>query len=356
MDHIPTDQHIEDAKAILAALPWNRDGDDQPDHENILIIATELANRERRGIGGNAPPGSIDPENMLRLPPVDIPDLLALSYRDLIGRGAALLENVTAWQQDNGKVPVPDQQAADDLADLQDQVAKYGNPKTGEVEAARKRVKEPIYLAGKAVDTFFNDLRNAMLAIAGLEPYGAGPATMQGKLSAWQRAKVVREQAERAELARKANEEAAAKVAAARVDQSDEALIDATVAEETAQQAQQAAAAPARDMARSTTARGTTVGLRANWTFRVVDLEILILAAALPAVMERLSGVMEITQAGLLPKIRAALAPPGGPVPLDYLTTNDAIIRPGIKGERGRRECPGLEIFNDAQASRRSGS
>lgn len=354
MDQIPNDHQIQEARAMLVSLPAVHEG--WPEPGNVMALATALARRDdeaRRGLGGNAPPAPIDPENLLRTPPETIPDLLTGSYPLLVRRGADLVESAQQWQADRGRATIADQQQADDLVEQMQQISLFAHTKTGEVEAARRRVKEPIYEAGKAVDGFFAGLRNRLLEIAGLDPYGSGPTTIQGQLSAWQRAKVERERADRAAAARRLQEEADAKLAAARATGDDDAIVEATVAEETAIQAARAATAPAAALASHTTARGVSVGLRANWTFRVIDIEPLILMAALPAVMERLSGVQEITVAGLLPKIRAALTVPGGPVPLDFLTTNDSTIRHSIKGERGRRECAGLEIFNDAQASRR---
>jgi hypothetical protein len=95
------------------------------------------------------------------------------------------------------------------------------------------------------------------------------------------------------------------------------------VAEDVAAQAAQHAAAPAKYLVRTTTARGTTLGMRANWRYTVTDLMTLVKAIA------------------------------EGKAPIDFVTDNDSVINAAIKGEKGRRECPGLQIRNEATASRR---
>lgn len=348
----PTDAQIQEARELLdTMLPANLANETERSAA-VVGLAGWLSDRDRRQIGGNQPPETIAPESLLRLDPAEIPDLLAGSFQPLVERAGELLGSATAWQEDRGRTPLEDQQAADDLTDLLQQVMLLAHMKTGEVETARRPIKLPIYEAGQKIDGFFNSLRNRLLEIAGQEPYRAGPTTMQGRLNAWVRAKAEREAAERAAEAARLKAEADAKLAAARApDADDDAVIEAAVAEETAADAARAAAAPARDMARSTTARGTTLGLRANWTFEVADFDLLVLAAAKPAVIGRLMAVPALRE--FHDQIERALTIAGGPVPLDYLAPNDPVIRAAVKGERGRRECPGLKIFNDAQASRR---
>lgn len=297
--------------------------------ELIDAIATAIDDAEERGarhgVGGNSPPVELLPERLID--PALIVPLLDANYGPLKARSVALIESAEAWKADLGRVTIADQQAANDLADLLQQIAGYAQKKDdAEVEQARKKVKEPVFKAGKEIDGWFAALVERLQEIAGLPPYTAGAGTMQGSLNTWVRNEAARKQSEARLEAQRLAAEAAAAVEVARQaepEQFDDALSNAMVAEDAAGQAAVRAAAAPKDLVRTTTARGTTLGMRANWTYTVVDLLALVKAIA------------------------------EGKAPLDFVTDNSSVIKAAIKGDKGRRECPGLTIFNDAQASRR---
>ena len=298
------------------------------DDEFVEAVAAGIAAAEdrgaRTGIGGNSPPVELVPEKLID--PTVIAPLLDANYKPLVARSAELLASAEAWKADMGRVTVADQQAANDLADILNQLAGFVGP-TGEVEEARKKVKKPVFDAGKVIDEWFAGIRTRLQEIAGLAPFAPSSGTMQGALTMWMRSEADRKQAEARLEAQRLAREAAAKieeVKQAAPEQFDNALSDAMVAEDAAAQAAQRASSAPKDLVRTTTARGTTVGLKANWVAEVVDMMALVKAIA------------------------------EGKAPLDFVTTNDRVIKSAIAGEKGRRECPGLRIENQAVASRRS--
>ena len=192
---------------------------------------------------------------------------------------------------------------------------------------------------------------------------GLGPTTMQGRLNAWVRAKAEREAAERAAEAARLKAEADAELGSRpgpgrRRRRRDRGRGRGGNGEA---DAARATAAPARDMARSTTARGTTLGLRANWTFEVADFDLLVLAAAKPAVIGRLMAVPALRE--FHDQIERALRSRAGRCRWSYLAPNDPVIRAAVKGERGRRRdrmsriqrCPGFAARRMNTIKRRPG-
>lgn len=299
------------------------------------VLAQMFANVEtealtRFGPKGNSPPpeARILPE---RLIDVDaLPALLEANYGPLIARGQELDAGADRWIAQHtipapadwpaGK-PWPLQVAiasdADNnrTADFLRQIATYAGGRSaasGEVDEARTKVKRAPFDACKVIDATFNSWR---------DPIRSKAAMMDNAQTAYLRKKADDERRERDRLAKIAADEAAAALEALKAsDGDDEAMAEAIRAEETAVQAERAAEAPRSELVRTTSAQGTTTGLRSNWTFKVVDM-----AALVKAVAE-------------------------GKAPIDFLTTSDTVIRASIKA--GRRECGGLEIFNDERAAR----
>jgi hypothetical protein len=320
----PTDEHIYAASQLVAQLEHGDETHREWLRERAIpLLAAGLAEAEedgrRRSAGGNSPPSELLPERLID--PTAIAPLLDANYGPLKARSAELTEAAEAWKADMGCVTVTDQQAAAELADLLQQIADFAQKKDdAEVEETRKKVKKPVFEAGKEIDGWFAALVERLQEIAGLPPYSAGAGTMQNALNVWVRAESSRKQAAAQLEAKRLADEAARQ---ADPEQFDDALSTAMVAEDVAAQAAQHAAAPAKYLVRTTTARGTTLGMRANWRYTVTDLMTLVKAIA------------------------------EGKAPIDFVTDNDSVINAAIKGEKGRRECPGLQIRNEATASRR---
>lgn len=124
---------------------------------------------------------------------------------------------------------------------------------------SRVAEKEPFLAGGRAVDGWFGKLS---------DPLTAACRQVEQRIAAFLKAKAEAERRVREEEARKAAEEAAARLAAM-VDEGD--LTTAIVAEETAARAAKAAVAPVADLARTRTAYGTTSSLRTELAFEVTN-------------------------------------------------------------------------------------
>lgn len=295
-----------------------------------LLGEVELSAVSRMGIGGNSPPAEarILPE---RLIDVDaLPALLSANYGPLIERGRELEAGAERWIAQHA-VPAPEGWPAgkpwpvqviitDDAdnnwtADFLRQIATYAGGRSaasGEVDEVRQKIKRAPFDACKVIDATCNGWR---------EPIRAHAVLMDNAQTAYLRKKADDARREAQRLADIKAAEAAAALAALQTSGGDEeAMAHAIRTEEAAVVAERHAEAPRTELARTTSAHGTTISLRANWTFRVSDF-----AALVKAVAE-------------------------GKAPIDFLTTNDSVIRATIKA--GRRECAGLEIINDERAAR----
>lgn len=295
-----------------------------------LLVQVERDAIARFGVGANNPPpeARILPE---RLIDVDaLPALLVANYGPLIERGKELDAGAARWVEQHAvpkpadwpetkpwplQVVITDDADNNRTADFLRQIATYAGGRSaasGEVDEARQKVKRAPFDACKVIDATFNSWR---------DPIRASAALMDNAQTAYLRKKADDERRDRERLAAIAAREAAAALEALKTSGGDdEAMATAIRAEETAIQAERAVEAPRADLVRSTSAAGTTTGLRANWTFRTLNLLDLVKAVA------------------------------EGKAPIDFLTTSDSVIRASIKA--GRRECAGLEIFNDERAAR----
>lgn len=286
--------------------------------------------------GHNNPPSPIDPEKLID--PDALPALLEENYPALIERGKELQAAIERWKGlfllprpegwPAGKAwpeqyALPDDAANNKTSDFLRQLGSFAGgpldsqsrpPARGEVNEAREKVKRAPFDACRVIDGWFNGLRADICAAA---------SVMDRAQTVYLRKKVEDERIERerlaaveAERARQAAEEAKASGG------DEEKVVEAIRAEETADNAARAAQAPRADLARSTSAAGTTTGLRSNWTVEVVDL-----AALIKAVAE-------------------------GKAPSNFLMENMSVMKATVKAEKGARQYPGLRVIDDAKASR----
>lgn len=321
-----TETHLERARDFVAGNGW-------PGHVDELaaLIASVEADALRLAPGSNNPPEPIDPEKLID--PDALPPILAEKYAPLVKRSTDLLAAVERWKNLHTETPpgsttpgflgdkhVPRLRILDEAdnqktSDFMRQIAAFAGgvaAPSGAVNEQREKVKKPVLDSGKVIDAWFNALRDD------LRTFSADVGRLQ---TTFLRDKAAAEQRKRDEEARQAEEAAQAALKnAIASDGDDHAVAEAVRTTEIAARAEMAAAAPRTEMARSTSTFGTTTSLRANWTFRVVSM------------MDLVKAVAE------------------GKAPIDFLTTQDGVIRASIKA--GRRECGGLEIYNDEKAVR----
>jgi len=287
------------------------------DFDDELDAALDM--REPPGIGDNNPPdpiATIDPERLID--PTVIVGVLERNYPDLHSRHEELLAGAQRWIEshtpEEGAAPaIADDEDAGATGDLRKMIASFAGT-TGEVEEVRKRVKAPVFEAGKKIDGWFNDRLKADL----LEmDWKIGVAA-----SAYIDARAARIRQATLEAARKANEEAArlaAQAERARSEEARDALLSRAVdAEEQAATALAQSERPIDAKVRSDL--GTVTFYRSNWKFEVVDLKAL--AAAVVA----------------------------GTVAANWLVPNESAINASIKGKNGLRDVPGLRIYDAGRA------
>jgi len=212
-----------------------------------MSAAEEIAGNELPQMGHNLPS---DPVEALRLQ-------LADKNSDLTARRDELLEGVK-----RAPATILDQETAEKVAAFTKQLK--GARKLG--EDRRKADKEPHLEACRTVDTFYKGL---------IDPLQQSAATLEGRLTVYQKMVAERERQRREEEERKAAEEAAAREAAMRNEEDLEAAI---AAEEHAKAASQAVQAPVTELGRVTGDYGVNSSLRTFWAFEItgpVDLDAL---------------------------------------------------------------------------------
>lgn len=361
-----TQPQIEMARSFLEARSFRL----TPGIEDIelgeLIAQAQADAIERHGIGGNNPPAEarIDPEKL-----VDVATLEALlqeNYGPLLGRRNDALSMAREWMEDHRVPPPPDWPAGRQFPDRaligdedsNDRTAEFlkvidglcgVRTRKGEVEDTRRLVKTPPYEACKKIDEWFATQIKDLLPIVAL----ADAAQTEYVLAKAE--KVKREQQRLANEAAARSADLAAKAKA--LGGETEAVMDAIEAEEQAETAQRRVeTTTASQAARSVTASGVTVGVKANWKWRLVDRSQLILAAAGPMVQRLLWTIPTIAQSA---ELQAAIAKAlhlnerAYQVPEDFVMEASSPIGAATRAATGRREIAGLEIWNDAKASRR---
>jgi len=192
--------------------------------------------------------------------PPPLKDIFAESYAELLGAIEPLAEQANA-------APKEIESDADLL--LVGQIVVDASKLGKQLEAARKKEKQPFDDAGKEVQAFFNPLKERIERIA---------STLEARATAYQRkvadearrraeeeARMAREEADRQrEIARKAEEANRAKTAAKHEDRAEEA-------EQRAFEAETAAQASAADLTRVRGTSGTLATSRTEWAFEVED-------------------------------------------------------------------------------------
>lgn len=266
-------------------------------------------------IGDNHPPGppldQIDPTKLVDR--TVIPDVLRLNYQPLLDRRDEFLAGIGRWivahrrLGDGAPVIADEEDCSDTLDFLKAQLRKFVGD-TGEVEIARRAVKDPLTDAGKAVDAFFNDGIKA--------PIEREMQAIEQAYTAFLTAKLMRETRARevaVEQARLEAERLTAQAARASDQTTRDELVDrAMAAEDTAEQLSRPVTTA--DLTRIRSDLGSVGGLRSNWTWEVTNL-------------------MELVQAVAR-----------GDQPLALLTTNDKVLNVLVRQKNGLRDVPGLTI------------
>lgn len=381
-------------EAILAEVPDPRlsaGGNFPPEP----TVEPEPESEEERLLG-------IDPENLVRLAPKDLPALFLLHYPDLAARAAEMKQMVDKWQADHktpagGWIEIRDDDENAAVSDLIRQLDDF----TDEVEETRVRVKSLVREAGTQIDGWFKlglsepviDVRGVTRIVSG-KKYPPGPGTLQFAQTAYLIAKAAREAQQRLLAAQAAQREADEKAEAARQlaaaekqriadlqaegvapeeaqeiaqAETDIAAAAADAAEESSALIGSFTGASTNEMVRQRTATGTTIGLSGRWTFEVNEpggMIELCLAVGAPALMresfiQHISAASLIGLAGAKAVLEAAakvLMPNGAAIPATFVTTDDKNIRAAITARTSPlRQAPGLRIFQEQSARRRGG-
>lgn len=284
-------------------------------------------------IGHNQPPP--DPERLVD--PEALPAILAAQYLPLANRGEELEAQIAAylaayatpapdgWPADKPfptSIKITDDDHLNRTSDFLRALAAYAGGKSadsGEVHEARKRVTEPLVRSQKIAIGWFDSLRADIRSFMSLAD--AAQTAYLREQEAKRRAEAERQAA----ILRREAEEAAQRIREAATDAAAEAaMIDATAAEASADDAARMATARPADLVRSTSTYGTTTTIRSNWTFEVTDLMALARAVA------------------------------DGKLPAAFIAPNETVIRAAIKAKHAPlREAPGLRIYDDAKVARR---
>jgi hypothetical protein len=380
--------------AILAEMPDPRlsIGSNHPPEP---MAEPEPESDEERLLG-------IDPENLVRVPPAELPELFRIHYPDLAARAIEMKAMVEKWQTDHktpagGWIELRDDDENADVALLMRQVDDFA----GEVEETRVRVKSLVRAAGISIDAYFKggmiepvaDVRGVTHTVSN-KKYPPGPGTLQFAQTAYLIAKAAREAQQRLLAAQAAQREAdqktedARKLAAAEKQriadleaegvapeeaqeiaqaETDTAAAAADAAEESSALIGSYTTASTNEMVRQRTATGTTIGLSGKWTFEVnepggmIDLCLAIGAPALmrESLIQKVAAASLIGQAGAKAVLEAAakvLMPNGASIPATFVTTDDKNIRAAITARTSpMREAPGLRIYQEQSARRRGG-
>jgi hypothetical protein len=285
-----------------------------PDPINPLHSITTKAMLDRARLS------SIHPEALLVLGLDEVAPLLDLQYAPLASRSSDLLARAENWarinQNPNGGLTVIDSDIGNNAAsDLFRQLRDHAGD-DGEIEETRKKVKRGPLALTKAIDAWFNHLRDRQKSAM---------AVIDAAQNAYVPIKLARERKVREELAAAVRAMADAAAMMAR-ESLDDAEIDAAVAaEQYAAEAMQQATASVADMTRTRSPIGTTTSVSAKWTWK------------LDSIVDLCRAVAE------------------GRAPADFVTTNDSVISALVRGKSGWRVCPGLSIYEEHKV-RRSGS
>lgn len=356
----PTPAQLELANDILRTVLER-----EASAADLATVAEMIANAEtmqRHGIGGNQPP--VLPE---RLIDVDaLPALLDANYEPLKRRGEELRAGVQRWKTLNllprptdwpeGKswpetYGITTDEVNNRTGDFIVQLDRYVAKDRGEVDQARQRVKRAPWDACKQIDAWFGALTADILP---------DRALMDGA-----QARYLRKKADDARLAAEAEQRRLDEIAKQKLEEAtaagltDDTVAEAVQAEEAAHTAARQAEAPRADLARSTSALGTTSTLKANWVPTLADKGAFLLAAAAPLLMRRLTKIPAIGGSPELQRLIEAELGIGAAdteVPLAWLIWDEGAVKKAVNGKDRRTAIPGITIEDDARAARRGRS
>lgn len=196
--------------------------------------------------------------------PEEIREVLKADHEALLSRADELLAGF-----DRAPATVENEETAGRVGDFVKQISTA----IKNVDTARTSTKEPYLAGGRAVDGFFNPLK---------EKLDKAKRALTDRVGDYQRRKAAEERAAREAAERQAREaeEAARKAAeeAERAAQTDDDLDAAIAAEEAARKAaeqaeaaKKAASASAADLSRSRGDYGSVASLRTTWAGELVD-------------------------------------------------------------------------------------
>jgi hypothetical protein len=259
----------------------------------------------------------IDPEKLLVLEIDEIHPMLEVQYPDLPKRAEELLAKAIEWatkHKRDGVIVILNDAEMNHASDVYKQLLGFAGD-TGEVEETRKKVKLKPFQAAQSIDAWFKNKRERLVGAMGV--IDAAQNARANKVRA-------DEQAQRARIAREADELAQKLIAdAKKADAPDIALDIAMEAESIAEEARAAAGAPSVDLTRTRSTMGVTTSQSEKWDYTVTSIRELCAAVA------------------------------AGKVSDTFVVAGDAAIRLAIKGRGGTRTIPGLEIFPDYRMNRR---
>lgn len=301
----------------------------------------------------------IDPTKLLVLSVEELDAFLDAQFPELVKHAKELQAAVDQWRADHtapkthaALMPIRDDAENDALSDLMRKLRDFADEGTGEVEKARKPIKDPLFKAGRHVDAWFNRLRDPINMAIGPAKH-ALPGQMQYAQTVYLKAKLDKERADREAAARAAEDAARAVAEEARrlaademlriaamkqdgideeeavqiaADQTDQAVAEAEAALAHSELVGAAAAAPDRDLVRSRSAIGTSTTLGGSYELDETNIDVMKLCKAV------VSGVAPVT----------------------FITANVRAIKLAIKEKvNPLRECDGLTITRVFAAQRR---
>lgn len=259
----------------------------------------------------------LDPEKLLVIDVDEIHPMLDVQYPELAKRGDDLLAKAIEWATNHKReagIVILDDAEMNHASDVYAQLRGYAGD-TGEVEETRKKVKLLPYQATQSIDAWFKNKRERLVGAM---------AVIDKAQNA--RGEVVRkaEEAERLKKVHEAEAEAKRLLDAARKADAPAEVVDQAIeAEDKVEQAKTAAAAPVADLTRTRSTIGVTTSQSEKWDYSVTDLK----------------------------KLCAAVV--AGTAPETFVMACEAAIRLAIKGPKGKREIPGLNIFPEYKINRR---
>ena len=261
----------------------------------------------------------IDPTKLLVVDAEQIAPLLAVQYDALIKRMEELHQAACDWMNEHrdpatGKLLITADAVTNEASDLVQQLRSFAAEGTGEADEARRKVTDPLYRGKQVADAWFRNLRDQAMVVI---------LAITNAQNDWLNAKRKAQIKERERAAQEAAAAAARALMEATAKRTEEAADAALEAEVAAFEASEAAATPTADLTRTRSVLGVTTSQAEVWTYRVTDIRELCMAVC------------------------------NGEAPETFIQANDAAIKLAIKGPRGRRNIPGVEVYPEYTVRRR---